>query len=259
MAHGTPRLPPALGNRTGSIARSGTYIRIAIDAVERERAVSARMRQSHPRCRRDVVGMSSGRSHSMSAAATRPKPTQRPLSQARRHPTGVVHAPSTPGRSVGRAAPPVYSRWWPRVPADLRPHSGGPRPCRSQRGWGSATSPVVQIRPMPTPAPTYGVTRLDRGSSYWQDVLRREAADPVLGPLDLAVQLRKGVAGRARHRPSYADSRWNHPPRAQSPTEPVAGRQSPSDAGSRSVGCVFSRFNGVYPRFDVCGGASANY
>ena len=95
---------------------------------------------------------------------------------------------------------------------------------------------------MPTPAPTYGVTRLRPGKSTY--ALAKTFCDERL-PIRSsarwisAVQLRKGVAGRARHRRGLIVRRLPMEPfrlDAQSPTEPVAGRQSRQDAGGAIVG-----------------------
>ena len=66
-----------------------------------------------------------------------------------------------------------------------------------------------------------------------EDIVRRETADPVLGPLDLAVQLRECIAGRTRHRRGLVVLRLAIRPLRldpQAPAEPVAGRQSRQDA-----------------------------
>ncbi len=71
-----------------------------------------------------------------------------------------------------------------------------------------------------------------------EHVVRRDAADPVFGALDLPVQLRERVAGRARHGRRLVVLRLAMEPLGldpQPPAEPVAGRQSRQQAGGAVV------------------------
>ena len=147
------------------------------------------------------------RSHSMSSAVKRPKRTQRNLDAERhrlRH--RVVNAAEhlVPGQPIVQLRL-LAGRGGREVPADfqlVREAGGGadgvgfgvPRPQVAivQRDQAQ-TAPDPDVRGQ-------AATTREIDMDVREEVVRRDAADAVLGPLDLAVQLGEGGTGRARHR-----------------------------------------------------------